>query len=168
MLSLQEKTLAADSYLRLIPRTIAEAITRTTSSSRKSFAIACANLAVDYCVRAAVFAADDGGDELTLSELRDQALAAREPRELDAIDRLLDRREDQLYAALTALRANDTEAPYSEFVRISAQRHAVRALRATLLPDGSSAAARATFEAISATRHDREIEELALATMPAA
>lgn len=159
--------MAPDSYLRLIPSSIAEAIVQTTSSSRRSFAIGCANVAVDYCTRAAVLGSA-GGAELTLPELRDQALAAREPREIEAIDRMLGRREDQLYAALTALRANDAEAPYSEFVRLTAQRHAVRALRAALLPDGFSAAARAAFEAISATREDHEVEKLALATMPAA
>jgi len=158
---------APDSYLRLIPRSIAEAILHTASSSRRSFAIACANIAVDFCTRAAVLVSNDG-DELTLTQLRDQALAAREPRETETIDRMLGRREDQLYAALTALRANDAEAPYSEFMRLSAQRHAVRALRAALVPDGFSAAARAAFEAISATRQDQEVEKLALATMPAA
>jgi hypothetical protein len=155
---------AADSYLRLIPPSIADAILHTTSSSRRSFAIACANVAVDYCTRAAVLGSADG--ELTLPELRDQALAAREPSEIESIDRMLNRREDQLYSSLSALRANDAEAPYSEFVRLSAQRHAVRALRATLLPDGFSAAARAAFEALSATREDHELEKLALATMP--
>jgi hypothetical protein len=146
MLEPQEKTVAPDSYLRLIPSSIAEAILHTTSSSRRSFAIACANVAVDYCTRAAVLGSD--GEELTLPELRDQALAACEPREIESIDRMLGRREDQLYAAVAALRANDAEAPYSEFVRLTGQRHAVRALRAALLPDGFSAAARAAFEAI--------------------
>jgi hypothetical protein len=160
----RKHSVPADSYLRLIPSPIAEAIRQTTSSSRRSFAFACANLAVDYCTRAAVIASDDG--ERTLPELRDQTLAAREPSEIEAIDRTLGRREDQLYAAVSALRANDASAPYSEFVRLAAQRHAVRALRATLVPDGFSAAARAAFEALSATRDDQELEKLALATMP--
>jgi hypothetical protein len=146
---------------------VAEAIVQTASSSRRSFAIACANIAVDHCARAAGLGFDDGS-EMTLSELRDRTLAAREPGETEAIDRLLGRREDQLYAALSGLRANEGSAPYSEFVRLSTQRHAVRALRAAILPDGFSAAARAAFEAITATRDELQIETLARATMPAA
>jgi hypothetical protein len=156
---------APDSYLRLIPSPIAEAIVHTTSSSRRTFAVACANVAVDHCAGAALLAVEDSAPQLTLAELRDRALAAREPREIEAIDNLLSRREDQLYAGLTALRADEAEAPYSEFVRVSTQRHAIRALRAALLSDGFSAAARAAFEAISATRDDQQIEKLALATM---
>ena len=158
---------AGDSYLRLIPSSIAEAILHTTSSSRRSFAVACANIAVDHCARGAMLGLDDGA-EMSLSQLRDQAVAAQERGEIEAIDRNLGRREDQLYAALSGMRADDAEAPYSEFVRLSTQRHAIRALRAAILPDGFSAAARAAFETISATRDEQQVERLALATMTAA
>ena len=53
-------------------------------------------------------------------------------------------------------------------MRLSTQRHAIRALRAAILPDGFSAAARAAFETISATRDDQQVEKLALATLTAA
>jgi len=154
---------SSDSYLRLVPHSIAEAIMSGSSDGRRQFAVACANLAVEHCARA-VLGIDDGA-EMTISQLRDHALAAQEPREREAIDRILGRREDHLWSLLTALRNNDAEAPYSEFVRLATQRHAVRALRAALLPDGLSAASRAAFEAISATRNEQHVEELARATM---
>lgn len=155
-----------DSYLRLIPAAIADAISASTSVARKRFAVACANIAVEHCARAGLGV--DDGDDLTISQLRDRALAANEggqPRPIEEIDRMLGRREDQLYAQVSALRANDSEAPYSEFLRLATQRHAIRALRAALLPDGLSAAARAAFETISATRNEQGIEELARETM---
>ena len=134
-----------------------------SSDARRRFAVACANLAVEHCTRA-VLGIDDGG-ETTLAQLRDHALAAKEPREREAVDRILGRREDHLWSLLTALRSNDAEAPYSEFVRLATQRHAIRALRAALLPDGLSAASRAAFETISATRNEQHVEELARETM---
>ena len=156
----------ADSFLRLIPAAVADAIVASTSVGRKRFAVACANIAVEHCARAVLGL--DGSGELPLAQLRDRALAAnesRDPRAIEEIDRMLGRREDQLYAQVKALRANDSEAPYSEFLRLATQRHAIRALRAALLPDGLSAAARAAFETISATRHEKGIEELARETM---
>lgn len=156
----------ADSYLRLIPPAVADAIVTSTSAARRRFAVACANIAVEHCARN-VLGLDDGG-ELPLGQLRDRALAANEARDqraIDEIDRLLARREDQLYAQVAALRANENEAPYSEFLRLATQRHAIRALRAALVPDGLSAAARAAFETISATRNEQGIEELARETM---
>ena len=154
---------SSDSYLRLVPKSIADAIMSGTSDARRRFAVACANLAVEHCARA-VLGIDDGA-EMTISQLRDHALAATEAREREAIDRILGRREDHLWSLLTALRGNDAEAPYSEFVRLATQRHAVRALRATLLPDGLSAASRAAFETISATRNEQHVEDLARETM---
>ncbi len=156
----------SDSYLRLVPPTIANAILAATSDARRRFAVACANVAIEHCVRA-VLGIDDGA-EMTMSQLRDHALAANEPREREAIDRMLGRREDHLYGLVCALRANDADAPYSEFVRLSTQRHAVRALRAALLPDGLSAASRAAFETISATRNEQHVEEPARETMRSA
>lgn len=131
----------------------------TTSVARKRFAVACAQVAVEHCARA-VLGVDDGGGP-TMAELRDRALEAREPRQIQEIDRILGQREDHLYGLVSALRANDSEAPYSEFLRLATQRHTIRALRATLVPDGLSAAARAAFETISATRNEQHVEELA-------
>jgi hypothetical protein len=149
----------ADSYLRLIPAAVADAIMATVSVARKRFAVACANVAVEHCVRAGL--GGDGDGELGFAPLREQVLAALEPRQIEEIDRMLGRREDHLYGLVAALRANDNEAPYSEFLRLATQRHTIRALRATLLSDGLSAAARAAFETISATRNEQHIEELA-------
>jgi hypothetical protein len=156
---------SSDSYLRLVPAAIAEAIITSASSARRAFAVACANLAVEHCARA-VLGLDDGA-EMTISQLRDHALAAQSPREIAEIDRMLGRREDQLYGLVSALRANDGDAPYSEFMRLATQRHAIRALRAALLPDGLSAASRAAFETISATRNEQHVEDLARTTMTA-
>ncbi len=155
--------MASDSYLKLVPAAVADAILASHSTARRAFAVACANLAVDHCARA-VLGLDDGAD-MTLSQLRDHALAAREPRELESIDRLLNHREEHLYAQLCALRA-DGDAPYNEFVRLAQQRHAVRALRAALAPDGIAAAASAAFEAISVTRNEADVEALAERTLP--
>jgi hypothetical protein len=149
----------ADSYLRLIPAAVADAIMATVSVARKRFAVACANVAVEHCVRAGL--GGDGDGELGFAPLREQVLAALEPRQIEEIDRMLGRREDHLYGLVAALRANDNEAPYSEFLRLATQRHTIRALRAMLLSDGLSAAARAAFETISATRNEQHIEELA-------
>jgi hypothetical protein len=160
---------ASDSYLKLVPRGVADAILASNSDARHAFAVACANLAVDHCARA-VLGLDDGAD-MTLSQMRDHALAAgqtRAPGEVGAIDRLLARREDHLYAQLCALRADDSDAPYNEYVRLAAQRHAVRALRAALAPDGIAAAASAAFETISVTRNEADIEALAQRTLPIA
>ena len=158
--------MTSDSYLRLVPPSIAEAIVAATSDARRRFAVACANVAVEHCARA-LLGIDDGA-EMTISQLRDHAFAASEPREREAIDRILGRREDHLWALLCALRGDGAEAPYSEFVRLATQRHAVRALRAALQSDGLSAASRAAFETISATRNEQHIEELARATMRSA
>ena len=155
--------MSSDSYLRLVPHSIAEAITSASSDARRRFAVGCANLAVEHCARA-VLGLDDGA-EMTISQLRDHAFAADNARERDAIDRILGSREDHLWNLLSALRSNDAEAPYSEFVRLATQRHAIRALRAALLPDGLSAASRAAFETISATRNEQHVEELARETM---
>jgi len=155
---------ASNSYLRLVPARVADAIMASTSAARRAFAVACANLAIEHCTRI-VLGLDDGGD-MTLTQLRDHAFAAREARELDAIDRQLGRREDHLYAQLCGLRADEGDAPYSEFVRLAAQRHAVRALRAVLCPDGVAAAASAAFEAISVTRDASDVEALAQRTLP--
>ena len=156
--------MASDSYLKLVPKSVSDAILASDSSARRAFAVACANLAVDHCARG-VLGLDDGAD-MTLSQLRDHALAARAANEIEAIDRLLGRREDHLYAQLCALRADDGDAPYNEFIRIAAQRHAVRALRAALAPDGIAAAASAAFEAISVTRNESDVETLAQRTLP--
>lgn len=153
----------SDSYLRLVPPSIAEAILQSTSDARHRFAVACANAAVEHCARARL--GIDDGAEMTIAELRDQAWAATEAREREAIDRILLRREDHLYTLVCELRSNDADAPYSEFMRLATQRHAIRALRAALLSDGLSAACRAAFETISATRNEQHIEELARTTM---
>ena len=153
----------ADSYLRLIPAAVADAIMATTSVARRQFAIACANVAVEHCVRAGLGV--DGDADMTFPQLRDKVLATREPRQTEELDRMLGRREDHLYGLVSALRANDSEAPYSEFLRLATQRHTIRALRAALVNDGLSAAARAAFETISATRNEQHIEELARETM---
>jgi hypothetical protein len=155
---------ASDSYLKLVPACVADAIVASHSTARRAFAVACANLAVDHCARA-VLGLDDGAD-MTISQLRDHALAAKEAREIESIDRLLNRREEHLYAQLCTLRAEDGDAPYNEFVRLAGQRHAVRALRAALAPDGIAAAASAAFEAISVTRNESDVEALAERTLP--
>jgi hypothetical protein len=152
--------------LKLVPSSVADAILASNSIARRSFAVACARLAVERCAPA-VLGLDDGAD-MTLLQLRDHALAANEAREIESIDRQLSRCEDHLYAQLCALRADDGEAPYSEFVRLAAQRHAVRALRAALSPDGIAAAASAAFEALSVTRNEADIEALAQRTLPTA
>ena len=158
--------MATDSYLRLIPAEIADAIVAATSDGRRRFAVACAKLAVEPCARA-VLGLDDGA-ERTIDQLRDQALAAQDAGEVDEIDRMLGRREDHLYRLVIALRTDDNDAPYSEYVRLSTQRHAIRALRAALLPDGVSAAARAAFETISATRNEPHVEAIARETLTTA
>ena len=155
--------MTSDSYLRLVPSAVADAIVAATSDARRRFAVACANVAVEHCARA-VLGIDDGA-EMTLSQMRDHVLGAADARDREAIDRILARREDHLWTLLCALRGDGAEAPYSEFVRLATQRHAVRALRAVLLPDGLSAASRAAFETISATRNEQHVEELARETM---
>jgi hypothetical protein len=155
---------ASDSYLKLVPAMVANAIMASSSTARRAFAVACANLAVDHCARSTL-GLDDGGD-MALAQLRDHALAADEALEIAAIDRQLARREEHLYAQLAGLRADDADAPYSEFVRIAAQRHAIRALRAALSPDGIAAAASAAFEAISVTRDEADVEAIARRTLP--
>jgi hypothetical protein len=155
---------ASDSYLRLVPAAVADAILASTAAARRAFAVACANLAVEHCARA-VLGIDDGAD-MTLSQLRDHALAAREARQAEAVDRQLARREDALYAQLCGLRADEGEAPYNEFIRLAAQRHAIRALRAALATDGIAAAASAAFEALSVTRDESHIEAIAARTLP--
>lgn len=157
--------MASDSYLRLVPAAVADAILASTATARRAFAVACANLAVEHCARA-VLGLDDGAD-MTLSQLRDHALTASEAREVEALDRQLARREDALYAQLCGLRADDGDAPYSEFIRLAAQRHAIRALRAALASDGIAAAASAAFEAISVTRDEARVEAIAASTLPA-
>jgi len=102
---------------------------------------------------------------MTFPQLLDRVLAAGESRQTEELDRMLGRREDHLYGLVSALRANDNEAPYSEFLRLATQRHTIRVLRAALLSDGLSAAARAAFETISATRNEQHIEALARETM---
>lgn len=154
----------SDSYLKLLPASVAAAILASPSTARRAFAVACANLSIDHCARA-VLGLDDGGD-MTLSQLRDHAFAATEARELEAIDRQLARREDHLYAQLCSLRTDDSDAPYNEFVRLAAQRHAVRSLRAALSTDGIAAAASAAFEALSVTRNEADILALAQRTLP--
>lgn len=154
-----EASVAPDSSLRLIPAAIADAIVAASSSARRRFAVACANLAVEHCARA-VLSLDDGA-EMTIAQLRDHALAAAETDDVAQIDRLLGHREEHLYRLVVGLRADDNDARYSEFVRLTTQRHAIRALRAALLPDGLSAAARAAFETISATRNEPHVEAIA-------
>src|ERR1700753_4157713 len=117
--------LASDSYLRLVPASVADAIVAATAAARRAFAVACANLAVDHCARA-VLGLDDGAD-MTLSQLRDHAIAATEAREIAGMHPLLGRREDHLYTQLCALRSDDGDALYNEFIRLACQRHAVRA-----------------------------------------
>lgn len=154
----------SDSYLRLLPTSVADAILASTSTARRNFAVACANLSVDHCARA-VLGLDDGAD-MTLTQLRDHALAATDAREIAAIDRQLARREEHLYAQLCSLRTDDSDAPYNEYVRLATQRHAVRALRAALATDGIAAAASAAFETLSVTRNEADIEAIAQRTLP--
>ncbi|MCU1277707.1 MAG: hypothetical protein JWM53_1253 [bacterium] len=149
----------SDSYLRLIPKPIADAILRSSSGQRHAFAVSCADLAVERCAHCAL--GIDDGAEHTLPALRDHVRAAAGAREAESIDRMLARREDALYAQLCAMRAENGDAPYGEFVRISTQRHAVRALRAALSHEAVAAAASAAFETISATRSEADVEQLA-------
>ena len=148
----------SDSYLRLIPQPLSDAILRSSSGQRLAFAVACAGLAADHCANG-VLGLDDGAG-LSLSAMRDQVRAATGTREAESIDRALASREDGLYAQLCALRAGDSDAPYGEFVRLSTLRHAVRALRAALSRDSVAAAASAAFETISATRSESDVERL--------
>jgi hypothetical protein len=157
------KGVATDSFLRLLPAAISNAITQSSSAQRRAFAIACANLAVEHCTFV-VIGLDDGA-ELTLAAMRDRALSAVDRADVAAIDAMLARREEGLYTLLCALRSNDAEAPYNEFLRLSTHRHTVRALRAALVPDGLSAAARAAFETISATRNEEGVTRLLHDTM---
>jgi hypothetical protein len=150
----------SDSYLRLIPKAIAEAIMRSTAGQCRAFAVACADLAVEHCANG-VLDLDDGA-ELTLPALRDHVRAAVGARESESIDRMLSRREDALYAQLCSMRADDGDAPYAEFVRVATLRHALRALRAALANDPVAAAASAAFETISATRSEPDVEQLTL------
>jgi hypothetical protein len=70
-----------------------------------------------------------------------------------------------LYDEMCALRRDDAVADYATFVKVATQRHTIRARRATLLPDGLTAAARAAFETLSATRNEDSIVSLARNTM---
>jgi hypothetical protein len=151
------------SYLKLLPSPIADAISKSRSQRRHRFAVACARLSVDHCAYA-VLALDDFAKQM-LATLCERTLAAIDTPGAEAFDRELMRDEDQLYERICALRCNDAEAPYAEFVRLTAQRHTIRALRATLLPDGLSAAARGAFEAISATRNEAAVMALARETL---
>jgi hypothetical protein len=144
--------------LRLVPKTIAEAIVRSTAGQCHAFAVACADLAVEHCANG-VLGLDDGA-EVTLQALRDHVRAAVGMRESESVDRMLARREDTLYAQLCSMRADEGDAPYGEFVRVATLRHAVRALRAALSNDSVAAAASAAFETISATRREADVEQL--------
>ena len=148
----------SDSYLRLIPKPVAEAILRSTSDQRRAFAVACADLAVEHCAQSLLGLDDD--PEWTLPALREQVRATVGVREAESVDRMLAHREDALYALICAMRANDNDAPYAEFIRVSTQRHSVRALRAALAQDAVAAAASAAFETLSATRSEAAIEQL--------
>lgn len=148
----------SESYLRLIPKAIADAIVRSNGNQCRAFAVACADLAVDHCAHG-VLGLDDGA-EVTLPALREHVRAAVGMRETESVDRMLARREDTLYAQLCAMRGDDGDAPYGEFVRVATLRHAVRALRAALSHDAVAAAASAAFETISATRSEGDVERL--------
>jgi hypothetical protein len=153
--------LATDSYLRLLPAPIAQAIALATSVERHAFAIACARVAVDFCGPESL----DGGPGL--AELRERALAAVGTADAPSVSELLARRDEQLYAQLSSLAGADSDVSYSQFVRLSSQRHAVRALRATLGHDGLSAAARAAFAAVAALRREEDVLRLARELLPA-
>jgi hypothetical protein len=149
----------SDSYLRLIPKVIADAILRSTAGQCHAFAVACADLAVEHCAHGVGL--DDGG-ALTLPALRDQVRAVVGSRESESVNRMLASHEDTLYTQLCAMRADEGDAPYGEFVRVSTLRHAVRALRAALSNDAVASAASAAFETISATRSESDVERLTL------
>jgi hypothetical protein len=155
--------LASHSYLRLLPPAVAEAIQKSTARQRHAFASACAKLSVEHCADA-ILALDDGA-KTTLARLRDHALTAIDTADARSIDQMLARREDQLYDEICALRRGDAVADYAAFIKLATQRHTIRALRATLLPDGLTAAARAAFETLSATRNEDSILCLARNTM---
>jgi hypothetical protein len=148
----------SDSYLRLIPKTIADAIVRSSAGQCRAFAVACADLAVEHCTNG-VLGLDDGG-EMTVAALRDHVRAVVGKAEGQSVDRMLARREDTLWAQLSAMRSEDGDAPYGEFVRVATLRHAVRSLRAALAEDWVAAAASAAFETISATRSEGDVESL--------
>jgi hypothetical protein len=148
-----------------LPAAVAEAIHRSTARQRHAFAAACAKLCAEHCAYA-ILALDDGA-KTTLASLRDHALAAIDRADAQAIDQMLARREDHLYDEICALRRDDAVADYAAFVKLATQRHTIRAFRATLLPDGLTAAARAAFETLSATRNEDTIVSLARQTMGA-
>jgi hypothetical protein len=136
-----------------------KAIRQSSAAQRRAFVLACANVSVEHCAYA-VLDLDDRAKG-TLATLRDQTLGAVNRAEAEAVDGVLARREDELYDALCALRRDDAVSPYATFLRLATQRHTIRALRATLVADGLTAAARAAFEAISATRNEDTIVSLA-------
>lgn len=158
--------MSTDSYLHLLPPAVADAIRRTLSPRRRAFAIACARVAVDHCAYAVLGL--DAAAKATLAELRESTLAAIDGAETGGVDARLAGHEDRLWQQLCALRRDDAEVRYGDFVRLATQRHTIRALRATLLGDGISAAARAAFETVCATRDEERIVSMARDTMPPA
>ena len=152
-----------DSCLRLLPKQLAQAIIDSTSSQRRRFATECAKLAVDHCTKA-VFGAS-GAIESKLSELLGRTLEAIDTDRASKIDRELAVQENELYQQMTVLRQDEAAVDYSAFVKMATQRHAVRALRAALVIDGVSSAARAGFEAITVAKFDDEVMRIARITL---
>lgn len=155
--------MATDSYLRLLPAPLAQAILASTSSQRLVFAVECAKLAVEHCTRAVL--GHDAEVEVMLASLRDRTMRAVDTGETGDVDRALAWQESALYQRMTALRRDDSAADYTAFVRIATQRHAIRALRAALVVDGLSAAARAAYETIAAMKFDDGVMRIAGAAL---
>src|SRR5438093_569415 len=77
----------SNSYLKLLPPPLADAISRSTAQRRYRFAVSCARLAVDHCAFA-VLALDDSAKQ-TMATLRDRAFAAIDNGGVEAVDREL-------------------------------------------------------------------------------
>lgn len=150
---------AADSYLRLVNRAIAEGVDRGTPAARRAFAAACAELALGHLRRCP--AASDGFDLARLEALHAHALDTSGTSAAPGVDEALRRLEDELYAAICALRADDAAASYSDYSRLDVRRHVVRVMRALLATESATAAGWAAFEAIAATRDEEAVTDLA-------
>ena len=155
--------MATDSYLRLINRAIGEGVDRGSPAQRRAFAAACASLALAHLRRCT--AAPDGFDVAMLEALHERAIRVTGTGEAPDVEDPLRRLEDELYAAMCALRADDASASYSDYSRLDLRRHTVRAIRAILAPESTAAAGRAAFEAISATRDEDGVVQLARALL---
>lgn len=152
-----------DSYLRLLPKPLAQAILDSSSAERHRFAAACAALAVDHCTRAVL--GYDEEAEATLRRLAELAARAAGGGDAAAADGELAAHEAALYQRLSELRRDDAAADYKSYAQLATRRHTVRALRATLVVDGVSAAARAAFETISAMKFDDGVMHAARETL---